>query len=419
MGKSIKGKSLGEGIRQRANGSYEARYIDGNGKRVSVYGKTQTEVKHKLEAAIYRRDHPPEENEDITLDEWYETWISSYKYGLRPNTVTYYSQVYRLHVKPVLGDKKLYKIRQTDILKALIDMVEVDGLGFETVDKSRAIIRDMMDKAVNNGILRRNPAQGVKTPIKNEDSDVRVLNREEQVSFFNAARGTWYYNLFVVAVNTGMRIGELGGLRWDDIDWDANLIRVDRTLTYLKKPGDTQKRFHLGPPKTKQSKRVIPITEECAKALKAQYVQKFVARGKAIDSHKAAEGFEDQLFVSKYDTPILNIDVNKAIHRILDELNLCRSSLEKIEYFSTHCFRHTFATRCFEAGMSPKTVQTILGHATLSMTMDLYTFCFDEQKKIEIQRLSEQMKALETEDLDEKRFEKLTKRREKVVNFGG
>ena len=99
------------------------------------------------------------------------------------------------------------------------------------------------------------------------------------------------------------------------------------------------------------------------------------------------EGFENLLFTTKYGTPICNQILLDAIKRIIEEINLCRDELEQFEIFSPHCFRHTFATRCFEAGIQPKTVQTYLGHATLQMTMDLYTSVLGNHRQEEMQKL--------------------------------
>ena len=107
----------------------------------------------------------------------------------------------------------------------------------------------------------------------------------------------------------------------------------------------------------------------------------------ARKSAKPLEGFENLLFTTKYGTPICNQILLDAIKRIIEEINLCRDELEQFEIFSPHCFRHTFATRCFEAGIQPKTVQTYLGHVTLQMTMDLYTSVLGNHRQEEMQKL--------------------------------
>lgn len=119
--------------------------------------------------------------------------------------------------------------------------------------------------------------------------------------------------------------------------------------------------------------------------MKKQYIQRNNVM--ARKSAKPLEGFDNLLFTTKYGTPICNQILFDAIKRIIEEINLCRDELEQFEPFSPHCFRHTFATRCFEAGIQPKTVQTYLGHATLQMTMDLYTSVLEDHKQEEMQKL--------------------------------
>ena len=129
------------------------------------------------------------------------------------------------------------------------------------------------------------------------------------------------------------------------------------------------------------------------------------------------EGFENLLFTTKYGTPICNQILLDAIKRIIEEINLCRDELEQFEIFSPHCFRHTFATRCFEAGIQPKTVQTYLGHATLQMTMDLYTSVLGNHRQEEMQKLENVLNdVFECVDNNiEEKFKQEQARKEKVV----
>ncbi len=138
-------------------------------------------------------------------------------------------------------------------------------------------------------------------------------------------------------------------------------------------------------PKTKSSKRDIPMNHQCTLALKKQLMQRNVVFGRT--TAKPIAGFEELLFTTKFATPINTQSYSDAIKSVLENANLCRDELEKIEYFSPHCFRHTFATRCFEAGIKPKTVQQYLGHATLQMTMDLYTHVLKEHSQEEMNKL--------------------------------
>ena len=177
-------------------------------------------------------------------------------------------------------------------------------------------------------------------------------------------------------------------------------ISVERTLLYQKLENDEQKTFHFDPPKTKTSKRKVPINKQCEMALKKQYIQSKIIKNKLYA--KPIDGFEDLLFTTKFNTPINSQIYIDAIKKIIDEINLMKDDLEQMEEFSGHCFRHTFATRCFEAGIQPKTVQKYLGHASLQMTMDLYTHVLNEQAKEEILKLDNELLKINNDNIDSK-----------------
>lgn len=385
MGKDLKGKELGTGLRQKPNGTYSARFVDRFGKRQELYDKNLAELKRRLNTAIYddERGNCVVDN-SITLSEWFKSWMEIHKYKvIRNNTKMYYTQVFTKHIEPTLGKKKLKDITQLNI-KSLLKELDQKGYQYETQNKVRIMLLDMFDKAMIDNYVLKNPCKGIKL-VRDENKDIRVLTREEQTEFFDCCKGTFYDNLFIVAISTGLRQGELCALTWDDIDFEKKEISVTKTLLYQKLEGDTKKEFHINPPKTKTSKRTVPINKQCEIALKKQYIQR-----NNIMSKKAAKplnGFENLLFTTKLGTPICDQIMIDAIKKIVDEINLCKDELEQFETFTPHCFRHSFATRCFEAGIPPKTVQTYLGHASLQMTMDLYTSVLSNQKHDEMKKL--------------------------------
>lgn len=342
-------------------------------------------MKRKLNTALYddAKGNNVEDN-SITLSQWFKSWIEIHKYKvIRNNTKMYYTQLFTKHIEPSLGKKRLKDITQLNI-KALLKELDQKGYHYETKNKVRIMLLDMFDKAMVDNYVLKNPCKGIRLS-RDEKKDMRVFSREEQAEFFECSKGTFYDNLFVVAVSTGLRQGEICALTWDDIDFEKKEISVTKTLLYQKLEGDTQKEFHLNPPKTKTSKRTVPISKQCEIALKKQYIQRNNVM--ARKSAKPLEGFDNLLFTTKYGTPICNQILLDAIKRIIEEINLCRDELEQFESFSPHCFRHTFATRCFEAEIQPKTVQTYLGHATLQMTMDLYTSVLENHRQEEMQKL--------------------------------
>ncbi len=417
MGKDLKGKELGTGLRQKSNGVYSARYVDRFGNRKEIYDRNFAELKRKLNTAIYddAKGNNVEDN-SIILSQWFKSWIEIHKYKvIRNNTKMYYTQLFAKHIKPSLGEKKLKDITQLNI-KVLLKELDQKGYHYETKNKVRIMLLDMFDKAMIDNYVLKNPCKGIRL-ARDEKKDIRVLSREEQAEFFECSKGTFYDNLFMVAVLTGLRQGEICALTWDDIDFEKKEISVTKTLLYQKLEGDIQKEFHLNPPKTKTSKRIVPISKQCEMALKRQYIQRNNVMARR--SSKPLPGYENLLFTTKFRTPICNQILLDAIKRIIDEINLCRDELEQFESFSAHCFRHTFATRCFEAGIQPKTVQAYLGHATLQMTMDLYTSVLESHKQEEMQKLENVLNDVFKceDDIIEEKFKREQIKKEKVIQI--
>lgn len=396
MGLDLKGKELGKGLSQRKNGTYQARYLDRHGRRVTLYDRNLYRLKEDLKAA---QDGLKEEKKEfrnsnkkgMTLDKWFETWMDVYKYGkLRESTRLHYIQIYQKHIAPTLGRKQIADISHAQVQK-LVNNLDQDGVGYSTKSRCQILLYDMFSKAILDDYVFKNPAKAIAMRDK-ERFERRVLSEDDQRDFFETAAGTFYNNLFVVAVNTGLRQGELCALTPDDIDFDNHTLEVKRTLLYIKMAEDDKKEFHFGDPKTTSSVRTVPLTKQCEEALKKQLTQRNIIFSKL--SAKPVEGFEDLLFVTKYGTPLCNELVCEAIGKIVNEINTMRDEADKFESFSCHCFRHTFATRCFEAGVSPKTVQSYLGHSSLQMTMDLYTHVTEDKKLTDIQLLEEKMEYL-------------------------
>ena len=401
MGKDLKGKEIGKGISQRKRGDYQARYVDRFGKRQSVYGKTLQETKIKLAQAIADNDRGLNVvDSNITLNEWFEKWLLVYKSeSIRKNSIKYYRHIFKKIIGPELGRLKITEITKLQV-QGMINRAKQNGYEWETQNKIRILMVDMFNRAMEDNFLVRNPAKGVRTASEKPDDERRVLTVEEQAYFFETAAGTFYANMFVVAVNTGLRPGELFALTEKDIDFENNQISVTKTLLYEKFDEDEGKTYHLGPPKTKDSVRKVPMNKLCATALKRQIIQKRVIAGRNV---KTTE-FPELLFTTRFNTPLNATVYNDAIYRIVDEINLMRDDMDQMERFSGHTFRHTFATRCIEAGIKPKILQSYLGHATLQMTMDLYVHTTDTHRQDEMMLLENELVKIDVSEalIDEK-----------------
>lgn len=420
MGKDLKGKELGKGIIQKKDGRYEARFNNRFGKRVSVSGWNLRDVKKRYNEAVYEDEKEINIRDNIKLDDWYEKWMNVYKYdSIRENTKRHYNQIYKKHISPTLGKINIRDITQLQI-RELLKKKKKEGFGYETRNKIKILLVDIFNKAMIDQFVNRNPAKGINVK-RDEEKDVQVLSLEDQIDFFDCCKGTFYDNFFNVALQTGMRIGELAALRWSDVDWENNVIHVTRTLVYQKYEDDDKKTFHFEDPKTDASTRDIPINKQCSLSLKKQFLQKKIVRNKAPLTKKPEKQFEDLLFTTKFNTPLNSQIVLDAIKKIVDEVNMMRDTTEELEMFSCHCFRHTFATRCFEASIKPKTVQKYLGHATLQMTMDLYTSVLKEHMSSEMDKLDDAFDKLDGygDSMIEQRYNNSSEKAvNNIINFG-
>lgn len=383
MGKNLKGKEIGKGIRQLKNGKYEARYIDRFGKRKSLYATSLSLIRQKLNDEQKKEAERKNVKTQYTVKQWYEEWMETYKRpSIRNNSYLYYKGVFIKHILPEIEFLDLNEVREMHI-KTILNHLDQAGYGWTTMNKVKILLVDLFNVAIANDYAIRNPAKGVRIP-KNRPNDRIVLTTEQQEAFLDCSSGTFYNNLFVVSLNSGMRPGEITALKRGDIDFHNHTIKIERTLIYQKWETDTQKTFHLGPPKTYTSNRIIPMNSICEEAIRKQLLLK----QKLSLKYKKDDEFKDLIFVTKFNTPICSQTFCDAIKRIVDEINLQRDETDQMPTFSPHTFRHTFATRCIESGIQPKVLQKYLGHATLQMTMDLYVHVTDDFKKEELCKLA-------------------------------
>lgn len=387
MGKDLKGKELGVGINQRKDGKYQGRYVDRFGKRISIYDYDLKVLRRKLNEAIYEDENAMSvTDKKITLDSWFDQWMQVYKLPvISESSVLLYKNTYRKIISPLIGMYAVADLTQMHIQNVL-NIAKQKGYSWEVQSTIKILCTDILHRALEMNLIKKDPMRGVRVPSNKPQSQVQVLTVTQQLAFLECSAGTFYHNMFVVAVNSGLRPGEIFALTESDIDFSNRVIHVNKTLVYQAFTEGEGKVFHVHPPKTKSSVRDVPITDTCLDALQRQIKQKKVV----ADKHPATQ-LKDLLFTTKYNTPINSQIYNEAIRRIVMEMNLTRDKLEEMPEISGHTFRHTFATRCIEAGIRPKTLQTYLGHATLNMTMDLYVHVTDEVKHEELKLLDKRI----------------------------
>ena len=382
MGKSLQGKELGQGITQRKDGRYQARFTNRFGKRQTIYAKTYNEIRQKLRTEQYEDEKQINVvNSEMTLDEWFEVWITTCKGNCRDSTRGTYRTSYN-RIKKSLGWRKLNGLNLIVLQQAFNDL-QSDASRKDT----KKTLVDMLNKAIDSDLLHKNVAKQINTIVSKEGKpeEPRVLTLEETDLFIDASSHYRYFNEFSLALETGMRIGEILGLKWSDIDFTNRTIYVNRTLVYLKSddennPNYNQWGFDFHEPKTDKGRRKIPMTLKAYQILKRQLLLK---RGIEAKGKKAPEGYEDLVFITRNNTPISPRDTTKVMSLISERIALQKPDFEPL---TPHTLRHTFATRCIERGMNPKTLQILLGHSTIQITLDLYCHVTDDTLEIEMSK---------------------------------
>lgn len=222
---------------------------------------------------------------------------------------------------------------------------------------------------MKNGLIERNPIELAELPRKREKEIRQAMTKEQQDLFMKYAKDSWLYNLFALLLRTGLRSGEIRGLKYSDIDKKNNVIHVTRTLEYIDKIGHIE-----DTPKTKTSKRDIPLTAATMQILDEQKREWGIKIG-------SINGY---IFVDEKGKPLSSIKIRREMDRIIKRI---RKDGYEFPHITPHIFRHTFATRAIESGMQPQVLKTILGHSSLAMTIDLYSHVMEDTKAKEMRKI--------------------------------
>lgn len=393
MGKDLKGKALPDGIIQRSNGSYWGRFQY----KGEIYTRDNTDLKkliQEMEDLRYEVKHGIKgKGDNITLNAWFDIWLNTHKKrSIKESTQIRYDDFYRRYIEKQIGKYRVADFTPILIERLLQSMADKD-FSTKTIHDVYNILNAMFKYAVHNRIISFNPCAGVEVP-KTKKKDIRVLTVEEQREVIEQAKGRLHSNMIEVALGTGLRSGELRGLTWSDIDFRKREISINKTLVYIKDMETKKYVFKYQTPKTKNSIRTIPMQESVYKALKRQKIQ-LKEMQLMCEEWKNIEGFEHLVFLGKNGKPIserafqVTLDgIEKAINKERECIaKKNKTSFEPIPHFYPHALRHTFATRCFEAGIEAKVVQGFLGHYSIAITLDLYTHVTDDKAKSEMDKL--------------------------------
>lgn len=364
-----RGRKLPKGIRQRGS-SYEGR-ITYNRKTYTVHGETVTKTQKNMTDLKYKLVHGTfVENTRMTLDEWFTTWLEEYKKNrVKIGTYSSYQSYYASLIHRPLGYMCISSIRGDNIQKLYNDLTEA-GYALSTIKIVSVLLNGCLQQATRNGMIERNPVKLAELPRQTEHKHRQALTKEQQALFMKYAKHSYLYNFFAVMLRTGMRNGELRGLKFSDIDLGKNVIHVQRTLKYIDGRG-----YFEDSPKTASSRRDIPLTYD---------VLMLITKQKGYWGF-GAERPGRYLFCTKRGGPLSRDRVQSEIDKIVKRIQDDGYAFERI---TPHIFRHTFATRAIEAGMQPQVLKTILGHSSLSMTMDLYSHVMPETRASEMEKIS-------------------------------
>lgn len=376
MGKNLKGKELGVGISQRKDGLYTARYTDKDGNRRQKYFKMLQEC-HNWLAQVQLEDGHGNVlyGENMTVDAWYRYWIDNVKgNNIRYNTRRGYNDRYEKNIRPLIGDMLLKDVKPLHCQDVLNQMA--GEYMNSTIQRTRTVLWVLLDSAVENELLFKNPVtKSVRCKSGRASKEKRVLTTDEQCLFLQAAKGTDSYYQYALILQTGLRIGEMTALRWSDIDFEKKILHVRRTMEYVY----SDRRWRIGEPKSKSGARDIPLTSEAVCILNRQ-------REKIADFDYDSMEFSDLVFLDQDGEPLKRSSYNKDLSMLARKAGIAS--------FSVHTLRHTFATRCIEAGMKPKTLQTILGHADIGTTMNMYVHITEEERSKEICMIEDALKVI-------------------------
>ncbi|CCF84139.1 tyrosine-type recombinase/integrase [Nitrolancea hollandica] len=331
-------------------------YVDGKRRRKSLYGKTRREVAEKIKAVLRDQQQGlPVTIERLTLGQYLERWLSaSVKPSVKPKTYETYESIVRVRVIPHLGKRRLAKVTPLDLQSLYSDLQE-SGLSARSIGHTHRALHRAFVQAVRWDLIPRNPCDGV-TPPRPNRAELHVLTQDQVNTLIEATTDPQRRTLYTLAVTTGMRAGELYGLRWGDIDLSAGRLSVRRALQRQRDKG-----LVFVTPKTARSRRTIILSKWAVSMLREH-------RTRQLEQRLAAGPLwqdGDVVFCRAAGNPL---DPSTETGTFSETLK--RAGLPHIRF---HDLRHTAATLLLAQGTHPKVVSEMLGHSSIALTLDTYS----------------------------------------------
>ncbi len=364
----------GENIRKRKDGRWEARYIadrDSSGKALyrSIYGRSYAETKEKLKSEQLEKKHENPITDYMLFKELLNQWLQNNKIRYKQSTYSKYRYMIDRHIIPIMGDMKVTDVNVPMINTFLGDKMK-DGSLHDGKKLSPAYVRTMA--LIINAALNYAVIEELRSPVKSEifkpsvkQCKITTLSHAEYNHLSEYCQEHLNYTSIgiLIALNTGLRVGEICALRWKDIDTDSHLLHVNNTVSRIKNDED-KCRWIMDTPKTASSLRDIPISETLMGALRQIF-------GLSNSDYIVSEN-------EKF--------VNPKTFEYRYHKEICASRVTNVNF---HALRHTFATRCVEGGMDIKTLSEILGHSNVSITLNTYVHSSLELKRSQIEKVEE------------------------------
>lgn len=390
-------------LRRRSNGLWEARkQVNGNSVRVSGFDKEQ--VLAEFDKKVQEAENPILISSDITVNAFRNRWFNTFKVPkIKATSVYPMTRRYERTFGERIGKRKLNSITYFDIQEAINGMMS-DGIGVTTIKDALGSLRECFESAKNNGLIAINPCFDIILPEKTDSKQRRFLTVDEQKKFLETAETeyAWYYPMLKVMLLTGMRISEVGGLCWSDVDYENDIIHIRRALYSQYEYGERHLRFTTT--KTINSVRDIPMMADCKKMLKLQKKNQDRIKKELGKRYRSEyeEGLSDLVFTSSMGSSATRYNVAPIINKIVQSINL-REDYESVQEnrepvymkpVSPHALRRSFCTRCFEAGMNIKVVQKIMGHNNYATTANIYTEVMPDKMNEEIELFNSKLLAL-------------------------
>lgn len=388
-----KGRKLFNGESQRKDGKYEYKYQDAWGKRKTVYSWKLTPTDRvpagKRDDISLRekiKQIQKDLNSNITPDggnftvlELVEKYISQ-KTGVRHNTRSNYNFVVNVIKKEAFGQKRIDKIKVSDAKEWLIKMQQIDGRGYSSIHTIRGVVRPAFQMAVDDELLVKNPFEfQLNTVVVNDSVTREAITRQQERDFLEFVKNDQhfckYYDGIYILFKTGLRISEFVGLTKKNLDFENNRIIVDHQLQRTR-----DMKYIIEDTKTESGERMVPMTPEVKEAF-----QRILANRKDPKVEPMVDGYSGFLYLDKNGRPMVALHWEKYFQHIREKYNkIYRIQMPKV---TPHVCRHTFCSNMAKSGMNPKTLQYIMGHSDISVTLNTYTHLNYDDAEEEMQKV--------------------------------